>query len=67
MLTPNPTASLTKATCSGVFVSRFVPSPIRVMSVSPSLSMGPSSQSVGEQRNSQTLVAPEQDPSRDRR
>src|SRR5215218_1854111 len=37
-LTPAATASLTNAMCSGVFVSRFVPSPIRTTSVSPSLS-----------------------------
>ena len=38
--TPAATASFTKATCSGVLVSRFVPSPIRATSVSPSLSFG---------------------------
>jgi hypothetical protein len=35
--TPAATASLMKATCSAVRVSRFVPSPIRATSVSPSL------------------------------
>src|SRR5919106_825816 len=36
--TPAATACFTNVTCSGVFVSRFVPSPIPVTSVSPSLS-----------------------------
>src|SRR5437868_2535258 len=39
-LTPAATASLMKATFSGVLVSRFVPSPIRVTSVLPNVSFG---------------------------
>src|SRR5919109_1303201 len=38
-LTPAATAFFTNAPCSGVFVNRFVPSPIRLTSVSPSLSI----------------------------
>src|SRR4029453_18402736 len=37
--TPAATASLMSSTCSGVFESRFVPSPIRATSLSPSLSL----------------------------
>src|SRR5262245_17437079 len=39
-LTPAATASFTNATCPRVCVSRFVPSPTRVTSESPSLSVG---------------------------
>src|SRR5438445_1587612 len=45
---PAATASLTNASCSGVFVSRFVPSPIRATSVSPSFRVAGMSCSLGD-------------------
>src|SRR4051794_9373289 len=39
--TPAATASCTNATCSGVWLRRFVPRPIRTSSVSPSFAVTP--------------------------